>query len=65
MIATEKQVIGKEANELEQVETGLIDGLDQVQTMYKRDQSAELRERLCGMPVGELRLAREGTGRTG
>lgn len=44
-------VIGKEADELEQVETRLIDALEDVQTIYQRDRSDELRERLRAMPV--------------
>lgn len=53
MVATETVVIGKGANELEQVETGLIDELEEVQTIYRRDRSEELRERLRGMSVKE------------
>ena len=48
VVATETVVIGKEANELEQVETGLIDELEEVQTVYRRDRSAALREQLRG-----------------
>ena len=51
IVATETLVIGKEANELEQVETGLIDALEDVQTVYRRDQFDELRETLRSMPV--------------
>ncbi len=53
VVATETVVIGKEANELEQVETGLIDELEDVQTVYRRDQSEQMRERLRGMSVKE------------
>ena len=53
MVATETVVIGKEANELEQVETGLIDELEEVQTVYQRDRSEELRQQLRGMSVKE------------
>jgi len=48
-----KLVIGKEANELEQVETGLIDALEDVQTVYEPDRSEELREQLRAMSVKE------------
>lgn len=48
-----KLVIGKEANELEQVETGLIDVLADVQTVYEPDRSEELREQLRAMSVKE------------
>ncbi len=52
-VATGLVVIGKEANELEQVETGLIDELAAVQTIYRRDRSEEFREKLRAMPVKE------------
>ena len=53
VIATDIAVIGKEANELEQVETGLIDTLEDVQTIYRRDRSEEVREMLRGISVKE------------
>jgi hypothetical protein len=54
VIGTEIIVIGKEANDLEQVETGLIDDLEvEVQMVYKRDRSEARRERLRGMSVKE------------
>jgi hypothetical protein len=51
VMATEITVIGKEANELEQVETGLIDDLEEVQTIYVQDRSEEFREQLRGVSV--------------
>ena len=51
VVATDSVVIGKEANELEQVKTGLIDEIEDVQTDYWRDRSEELREQLRGMSV--------------
>lgn len=53
VLTERKLVIGKEANELEQVETGLIDALEEVQTIYKPDRSEELREHLRSMTVKE------------
>lgn len=53
VVATETVVIGKEANELEQVETRLVDELEAVQTVYRRDRSDALREQLRGMSVRE------------
>jgi len=45
-MATETLVIGKEANELEQVESGLVDELEQVLTVYEQDPSQALSEQL-------------------
>jgi hypothetical protein len=53
VVAKDIVVIGKEANELELVETGLVDELESVQTVYQQDRSEELREKLRGMPVKE------------
>jgi len=53
VVVNEVVVIGKEANELEQVETGLIDELEDVQTIYRRDRSEELGKRLQAMTVKE------------
>lgn len=53
VVAKESAVIGKEANELEHVETGLINDLEKVQTVYQPDRSEELREQLRGMSVKE------------
>jgi predicted methyltransferase MtxX (methanogen marker protein 4) len=50
-IATEIVAIGKEAYELEQVETGLIDELEEIQTVHDRDRSEELREKLRALSV--------------
>lgn len=51
--AAEKVGIGKEADELEQVETGLIDDLEDVQMVYERDRSRELCDQLRAMSVKE------------
>lgn len=53
VLTERKLVIGKEANELERVETGLIDALADVQTIYEPDRSKELRETLRGMTIKE------------
>ena len=53
VVVTNTVVIGKEANELEQVESGLIDELEEVQTIYRADRSDALREQLRGMSVRE------------
>jgi hypothetical protein len=53
VMAEELVVIGKEANELEQVESGLIDELEDVQTIYRPAPSDEFREELRSMPVKE------------
>lgn len=52
-MATETAVIGQEANELEQVDTDLIDEAEDVETIYLRDQIELQREMLLGMPVKE------------
>ncbi len=51
MIANEKRYVGKEANELERVETGLVDELKEVLTVYERDNWDEVRRVLAAMPV--------------
>jgi hypothetical protein len=53
VVAPETVVIGKEANELEQVETGIIDEIEEVQTIYLRDRSDELHQMLRSMTVKE------------
>jgi hypothetical protein len=53
VMVTEIIVIGKEANELDQVDSGLIDELKDVQTIYGRDRLGELRERLRTMTIKE------------
>lgn len=50
-VATEIVVIGKEANELELVESCLIDELDEVQTIYRQNCSKEIRVQLRKMSI--------------
>lgn len=54
IIATEKRYIGKEANELEWVEAGLVDELEEVLTVYERDSWEEVRAILATMPVARV-----------
>jgi hypothetical protein len=53
VMATEITVIGKEANELEQVESGVVDEFEDVQAIYRQDRSEEVRERLRTMTIKE------------
>jgi hypothetical protein len=53
VIVIKMRHVGKEANELERVDPGLVHELDEVLTVYERDRSGELREELRRMAVKE------------
>jgi hypothetical protein len=53
VIATSRRFIGKKANELEQVDAGLVDELEKVQTVYERAKRDELRQVLRSMSMQE------------
>jgi hypothetical protein len=53
VFASGKRVIGKDSNEWEQAESGLIDVLDALQTIYRQNCSELLRERLRPMTIKE------------
>jgi hypothetical protein len=52
--ASGKHHVGKEANDLERVEAGLVDDLEEVVAVYKRDQWEEVRQLLKTVPVEQI-----------
>jgi hypothetical protein len=53
IVAIKRLHVGKEANELERVEAGLVDEVEQVLNVYEQDRREELREQLRSMSVKE------------
>ncbi len=54
VMVAEKRYIGKEANELEGVEAGLVDELEEVLTSYDRDTWDEVQRVLRTLPVERI-----------
>ncbi len=54
VISLEKRYVRKEANELERVEAGLVDELEEVLTIYEQDRWEEVRQDLKTIPVERI-----------
>jgi hypothetical protein len=52
-IAVEKRRVGKEANELERIEAGLVNEIGKVLTVYEKNRAEERREVLLGLTIKE------------